>query len=85
MTDLSPEQWAEVERLFECSVDLPPEERTAFLERECPGRDLRQEVASLLEHCGLGLRSAGDCVGGRGSGARNRSRRTADWHAPGPL
>jgi hypothetical protein len=56
---LNPEQWAEVERLFECAVDLPPEERTAFLERECPDRDLRQEVASLLEHSGEGLPSAG--------------------------
>jgi len=62
MAALNPEQWAEVERLFLCAVDLPPEERVDFLERECPGQDLRQEVASLLEYSGEGLPSADEAI-----------------------
>jgi len=62
MAELNPEQWAEVERLFECAVELPPEERLDFLERECRDHGLRQEVASLLEHSGEGLPSAGQAI-----------------------
>ena len=58
MADLSPEQWAEVERLFRCASILPPEERADFLQRESSGADLRREAASLLEHLGEGLTDA---------------------------
>ena len=58
MAELNPEQWAEVDRLFRCAAELPPEERSDFLARECSDRDLRQEVASLLQHSGEGLPSA---------------------------
>jgi len=62
MAELNPEQWAEVERLFRGAAELPPEERADFLQRECAGQDLRQEVASLLEHSGEGLPSASEAI-----------------------
>ena len=49
---MSPEQWAEVERLFQFAADLAPLERRIFLDRECPDADMRQEVLSLLQHAG---------------------------------
>ena len=62
MAELNPEQWAEAERLFRGAADLLPEDRVDFLERECLDQDLRQEVASLLEHSGEGLPSAGAAI-----------------------
>jgi len=58
MPPLDPQPWAEVERLFELAWDLLPEERAAFLERECHDDHVRREVASLLEHAGVGMASA---------------------------
>ncbi len=58
MDGLSPEQWAEVKRLFECAIELAPEERADYLERECPDPDLRREVASLMDYSAEGLPSA---------------------------
>ena len=44
------ERWARVKELFEAAVDLAPNERTAFLEKECGGDEaLRSEIESLLE------------------------------------
>lgn len=62
MAELSPGQWTEVERLFQGAAELPPAERVDFLQRECPDLDLRREVASLLEHSGEGLLSAGEAI-----------------------
>src|SRR6202034_1342593 len=58
MAELSPEQWAEVKRLFMGGAELPPEELSDYLQRECPDLDLRREVASLLEYSGEELASA---------------------------
>ena len=46
----SPGRWREIERLFSEAADLPPGQRTAFLEHAC-GADptLRSEVESLLD------------------------------------
>ena len=52
---LSSLQWAEVERLFALGATVPPAEFAAFIERECPDREVRQEVASLLAHAGEGI------------------------------
>jgi tetratricopeptide (TPR) repeat protein/tRNA A-37 threonylcarbamoyl transferase component Bud32 len=41
------ERWKEIERLFEAALELPPEERAAFLDRECES-DLRPEVEAML-------------------------------------
>ncbi len=38
-----------VEALFQAAADLPAEERSAYLERECPDSELRRQVGSLLE------------------------------------
>jgi Tol biopolymer transport system component len=58
MAELTPEQWAEVKRLFMGAAELPPEELARYLQRECPDPDLRREVASLLDYSGEGLPSA---------------------------
>ncbi len=58
MDGLNQEQWAEVKRLFEYAIELKPEERADYIERECPDPDLRREVASLLDYSAEGLPSA---------------------------
>jgi serine/threonine protein kinase len=58
MARLDPQLWAEAERLLVLALVLRPEERNAFLERECGNDAVRGEVTSLLEHAGEGLASA---------------------------
>ena len=49
---MSPEHWQRIDRLFDEALDLPPDERTAFLERACDGDTaLREEVEALLTAC----------------------------------
>ena len=44
------ERWARVKELFEAAVDLDPNQRAAFLEKECGGDEaLRSEIESLLK------------------------------------
>ncbi|MBV9155153.1 MAG: serine/threonine-protein kinase, partial [Acidobacteriaceae bacterium] len=62
MAELNPQDWAEVERLFRCAVELPPEGQADFLARECPNEYLRNEVASLLDHFGHGLPAADGAI-----------------------
>jgi serine/threonine protein kinase/Tol biopolymer transport system component len=62
MTKLNREQWSLVERLFERAAELPPAERPAFLEMECPDVEVRREVASLLLHSGYGLPTASAAI-----------------------
>lgn len=46
---MNAERWGKVCRLFEAALERPPEERAAFLEKECRGdKDLESEVESLL-------------------------------------
>lgn len=47
---MTPERWQQIERLYHAAVECPPEDRAAFLLRECAGdADLRREVETLLE------------------------------------
>lgn len=41
---------AEIERLFEASLEIPPEQRAQFLSQECADAEVRREVELLLEH-----------------------------------
>ncbi|MGA3044972.1 MAG: serine/threonine-protein kinase, partial [Bryobacteraceae bacterium] len=41
---------AEVERLFEAALEIPPEQRGQFLSQQCADDRVRREVESLLEH-----------------------------------
>jgi len=41
---------AEVERLFEAALDIPPEQRAEFLSQRCTDAEIRREVELLLEH-----------------------------------
>ncbi|HKG13610.1 MAG TPA: protein kinase [Pyrinomonadaceae bacterium] len=48
---MSPERWQKVDRVFKSALELPTEERAAFVERACAGdAELRAEVSSLIEH-----------------------------------
>jgi serine/threonine protein kinase/tetratricopeptide (TPR) repeat protein len=48
----SPERWHQVELLLDAALEIPPDERTAFLESDCAGdADLRAEVELLLRAC----------------------------------
>ncbi|HEX7153528.1 MAG TPA: protein kinase [Thermoanaerobaculia bacterium] len=40
--------WPEIRRLFQAAIDLPPQERAAWLDRECSDADIRKEVDALL-------------------------------------
>ncbi len=47
------DRWERADRLFDAALDLPPEERTAFLDEECAGDpELRALVDRLLGHAG---------------------------------
>jgi serine/threonine-protein kinase len=49
MNEMSDTDWEEVDALFDEALDRPPEERAAFLDRECGDRPaLRAELESLL-------------------------------------
>jgi serine/threonine protein kinase/Tol biopolymer transport system component len=48
---MDPERWRQIDTIFKSAVELPSDERAAFVERAC-GEDeaLRAEVLSLVEH-----------------------------------
>src|SRR5262249_31148856 len=48
---MSPERWQRIEELFDAAIQLPPEERGRFLDRQC-GEDhaLRRELERMLSH-----------------------------------
>ena len=48
--ELNPEQWTEVELLFERASGLPSVDLAALLENECIDVAVRREVISLLQH-----------------------------------
>src|SRR5215213_2611391 len=51
MTD-SVDGWKEVERVLDFALDLPAEERAAFLDHACTGdAELRDAVDTMLEAC----------------------------------
>ena len=59
---MTPERFAEVERLFDAAVVLPPEQRAAFIDAQCGSdEELRAELEALLEADAspLGARLAG--------------------------
>ncbi len=41
---------AEIERLFEAALEIPPEQRAQFLSQHCADAEVRREVELLLEH-----------------------------------
>src|SRR5262245_8094882 len=44
------DRWNRIEALLDAALDLPPGERRAFLERECPGDPaIRSEVLKIRE------------------------------------
>src|SRR5688572_5475923 len=52
MNPSSREHWQRIEQLLDAALDLPAEQRDAFLREACSADDeLRAEVAGLLEGC----------------------------------
>jgi Tol biopolymer transport system component len=49
------ENWAVVQALFDQASALPPDARSAFLDRECADENIRCEVRSLLEYSSANL------------------------------
>ncbi len=50
---MSPERYRQVKSIFQAVVDLGPDERVRFLDRECADDlELKREVQSLLDHDG---------------------------------
>jgi Tol biopolymer transport system component len=49
------ENWAVVQALFDRASVLPPDARSAFLDRECADEKIRGEVRSLLEYSSANL------------------------------
>ncbi|MBL8177217.1 MAG: serine/threonine protein kinase, partial [Bryobacterales bacterium] len=57
-------RWERIERIFHQASELPPGERTAYLDQACAGDgELREEVASLLEADGHGEQMFGEALG----------------------
>jgi serine/threonine protein kinase len=47
---MTPQRWADVERIFQAALDRAPSARSGFLDRACAGdSELRREVLCLLE------------------------------------
>jgi eukaryotic-like serine/threonine-protein kinase len=47
---MSPEQWQKIHELFEAALELPAEDRSAFLDRACAGaEETRRRVEAMLE------------------------------------
>ena len=47
---MTPERWSQIKELFYAALDLPPDQRAAFLVRECAGdASLQLELGRLLE------------------------------------
>src|SRR5215467_10124024 len=48
---MKPEEWNEIDELFQEALKETPGDRAAFLDRACDGREImRREVDSLLTH-----------------------------------
>jgi hypothetical protein len=45
------ERWRQIEQLYHSALNVPADQRAAFLRRQCPDNDeLRTEVESLLSY-----------------------------------
>ena len=48
---MDPERWRQIDTILKSAIELPSDERAAFVERACGGDDeLRHEVESLIAH-----------------------------------
>ncbi|MGZ8830599.1 MAG: protein kinase domain-containing protein, partial [Thermoanaerobaculia bacterium] len=45
---MTPDRWRAVKSVLNSAIDLPPDEREAFLQREVSGEAMREEVRSLI-------------------------------------
>src|SRR4029453_4540850 len=54
-SDMKPEQWKEIERLYQASIELQPDRRTRFLAEGRADTEIRREVESLLGYRDQGL------------------------------
>jgi eukaryotic-like serine/threonine-protein kinase len=54
-SEMNPERWKEIERLYHASIELPADRRSRFLAESCADGEIRLQVASLLAHRDRGL------------------------------
>lgn len=47
-SEISPEIWQDIKRIFDAAVELPPSERSAFLDSACLDAGTRREVERML-------------------------------------
>ncbi len=47
-SQISPETWQEIKRIFDAAVELAPSEQGAYLDTACPNADTRREVERML-------------------------------------
>jgi tetratricopeptide (TPR) repeat protein len=56
---MTPQRWQRLEALYDQAAELPPQERTRFLDEECHGdEDLRRELTAMLRDAGSGFTNA---------------------------
>src|SRR5437764_2121850 len=47
---MTPERWQQVEYVLQAALDLPPHERSSFLDETCAGdKQMKAEAASLID------------------------------------
>ncbi|HEX8195797.1 MAG TPA: protein kinase [Pyrinomonadaceae bacterium] len=47
---MQPERWRKIEEIFDAAIDLPPSERSSFLDEACQNdEELRREIGKLIE------------------------------------
>jgi len=51
---MTPERWADLERIFQKALDAPPDDRETLIAAECRGdSELGREVRALIEQAAL--------------------------------
>ncbi len=63
---MSDHDWDDLDALLDEAMDLPVDEREAFLDERCPTPEMRTRILRLLSNCddATGLLSAGGALGG---------------------
>jgi eukaryotic-like serine/threonine-protein kinase len=85
-SQISPEIWQEIKRIFDAAVELPPSEQSAFLDTACSDIATRREVermlaadyATLLDHSPLATHSFAE-------GAQLEGRRIGRYRITGEV
>ena len=86
MPNATLERWRQIEKVLDAALDLPPDQRAAFLDRTCPSEadaDLRENVEQLLRACADSEHFLSEPVAGPLAPALANSLAPSDLPAPG--